>query len=185
MNSRQPDATTRRPGRPGKAGLILLGYLAAFGLAFAAVAVRLALTRTPEAQAASGMSAAGDLFLFLGVFGAASLVPTAGLFFLLRSFRRFWQWLSAGALLFAGTGLGAMVVCILVTRGPFGHSHPIVTFLGILRSLGSPLALVVLGVAAVAAPDRSNRRRMLLAAAIELPGFLYALAHWYLTMFAR
>ena len=44
-------------------------------------------TQHASAQASSGMYAAGDVFLFIGVFGALALIPTglAG-YFLLRKF---------------------------------------------------------------------------------------------------
>jgi len=47
-----------------KVGLVAAGYLAAFLVASAAVAVRLATTTGPDAQAASGMYAFGDALLW-------------------------------------------------------------------------------------------------------------------------
>ena len=162
--------------------LILLGYAAAFGLALAAVAVRMALTDSPAAQASSGMLAFGDALLFLAVFGTLGLVPTFGAFLLLRRRPRFGAWLSAGGLLLAGTGLGALLLCLLATRGHRAPSLELLFFFAILRSLASPLAAAALGLATVIAPDHASRRRLLLAAAIEAPGLVYALAHWYRAM---
>ncbi len=61
-----------------KVGLVAAGCIVSFLLASAAVAIRVANTSGPDAQAASGMYAGGDAMLFVAVFGFAGLVPTAG-----------------------------------------------------------------------------------------------------------
>src|SRR5205085_911299 len=67
-----------------KVAIVAGGYLLAFLMASAAVALHAALTRESGAQASGGMSAFGDLVLFVAVFGAVALVPTsAAAFFLL------------------------------------------------------------------------------------------------------
>jgi hypothetical protein len=67
-----------------KVAIIAGGYLLAVLVAFAAVALHAALTSESGAPASGGMSAFGDLALFVAVFGAVALVPTAAaLFFLL------------------------------------------------------------------------------------------------------
>jgi hypothetical protein len=67
-----------------KIAIVAGGYLLAFLVASAAVALHAALTNQSVAQASGGMSAFGDLVLFVIVFGAAAVVPTgAALFFLL------------------------------------------------------------------------------------------------------
>lgn len=67
-----------------KVAIVAGGYLLAFIMAFAAVALHAALAGEAGAQASGGMSAFGDLVLFVAVFGAVALVPTgAGLYFLL------------------------------------------------------------------------------------------------------
>jgi len=66
-----------------KVALIVGGYLLALLAATAAVALHAALASESGTQASDGMSAFGDLVLFVVVFGAVALVPTgAGLFFL-------------------------------------------------------------------------------------------------------
>ena len=60
-----------------KFGLVALGYLAAFVIASAVTAVRIALTNGPDASAYRGMLAFGDAFLWLNVFGICAAVPTA------------------------------------------------------------------------------------------------------------
>jgi hypothetical protein len=67
-----------------KVAIVAGGYLFAFLMACAAVALHAAFTSDSGAQASGGMSAFGDLVLFVAVFGAVALAPTgAGLFFLL------------------------------------------------------------------------------------------------------
>jgi hypothetical protein len=67
-----------------KVAIVAGGYLFAFLMASAAVALHAALTGESGAQASGGMSAFGDLVLFVAVFGTVALVPTsAGCFFLL------------------------------------------------------------------------------------------------------
>lgn len=73
-----------------KFGLVAAGYAVSLAIALAVVAIRVAETSGPVAQASSGMYAFGDLLTFVAVFGVGSLVPTAlGLFFL-RHTRYFW-----------------------------------------------------------------------------------------------
>jgi hypothetical protein len=67
-----------------KVAIVAGGYLLAFLMACAAVALHAALLSEPGAQASAGMSAFGDLILFVAVFGAIALLPTgAAVFFLL------------------------------------------------------------------------------------------------------
>jgi hypothetical protein len=67
-----------------KVAIVAGGYLLAFVLAFAAVALHAALVSESGPPASDGMSAFGDLLLFVAVFGTVSLLPTgAALFFLL------------------------------------------------------------------------------------------------------
>ena len=71
-------------------GLVAIGYAAALAIALAVVAIRVAETSGPVAQASSGMYAFGDLLTFLAVFGTGALIPTGlGLCFLWRT-RYFW-----------------------------------------------------------------------------------------------
>lgn len=67
-----------------KVAIVAGGYLLAFVLAYAAVALHTALVNESGPRASDGMSAFGDLVLFIAVFSAVSLLPTgAALFFLL------------------------------------------------------------------------------------------------------
>ena len=86
------------------------GYVAAFAVASAAVAVRIASTSGPDAQASSGMYAAGDALLFAAGFGVFALLPTGAALFFLRPYRRFWSVLSALGLAVAVTGVTAAIL---------------------------------------------------------------------------
>jgi uncharacterized membrane protein len=72
-----------------KVAIVAGGYLLAFLMAFAAVALHAAFTGESGAQASDGMSAFGDLVLFVAVFGAVALVPTGvAIFFILSKRNR-------------------------------------------------------------------------------------------------
>ena len=75
-----------------KVGVVAIGYIAAILIASGAVAIRLAFTSGPEADASSGMCAFGDALLFVTVFGIVALVPAALALVFLRPYRRFWAW---------------------------------------------------------------------------------------------
>jgi hypothetical protein len=68
-----------------KVAIVAGGYLLAFLMASGAVALHAALTSESGAQDSGGMSAFGDLVLFVAVFGAVALVPTGAAFFFLLS----------------------------------------------------------------------------------------------------
>lgn len=59
-----------------KIAVVAGGYIAAFLVAATAVAIRIANTSGPDAQASSGMYAFGDALLFVAVFGVSALGPT-------------------------------------------------------------------------------------------------------------
>ena len=68
-----------------KVAIVAGGYLLAFFTACAAVAFHTAVISDSGAQSSGGMSAFGDLILFVAVFGAVALVPTGAAFFFLFS----------------------------------------------------------------------------------------------------
>ena len=68
-----------------KAAIVGGGYVVAFAIAWAAVALHMATTNQAEASAASGMYAFGDTILFIGVFGLVALIPTGvAVFFMFK-----------------------------------------------------------------------------------------------------
>src|SRR5262249_19513570 len=122
-----------------KVAVVALGYVAAFLVAAAAVAVRVATTSGPDAQASSGMYALGDAFLFLAVVSVVALAPTGAALFFLRPYPRFWAVLAVFGLGVAATGLAAAV---LFTVGRHATSpSPLFEWAGVsvLRLLVAPL----------------------------------------------
>jgi hypothetical protein len=67
-----------------KVVIVVGGYLLAFLMAWASVAIHTKLAGDANADASAGMSAFGDFILFIAVFGVVALLPSgAALFFLL------------------------------------------------------------------------------------------------------
>jgi len=70
-----------------KLGFVIGGYVAACLVAYGAVYINDLFMDPAVLQASSGMSAFGDLILFVGVFGILALFPTGlALYFLVRKF---------------------------------------------------------------------------------------------------
>ena len=73
--------------RLAKLGLVIGGFIAACLVAYGAVYINDFFMDPAVLQASSGMSAFGDLILFVGVFGVLALFPTGlMLYFLVRKF---------------------------------------------------------------------------------------------------
>ena len=71
-----------------KWGLVIGGYIAACLVASGAVYVNQLFTPGAASQASAGMSAFGDLILFILVFGVLAVLPTGlALYFLFRKLR--------------------------------------------------------------------------------------------------
>ena len=101
-----------------KVAVVAGGYIAALLVAFAAVALHIATTSGPDAQASSGMYAFGDALLFVAVFAACALVPTGAALFFLRPYRHFWTVLSALGLAVVVTGVTAAILFAVGRRTP-------------------------------------------------------------------
>jgi hypothetical protein len=165
-----------------KVTVIAGGYVAAFLMASAAVAIRMASTWGPDAQAASGMYAFGDSVLFVAVFGVLALVPTGGALYFLRPYRRFWMVLSLLCLAVAVTGPTA---AILFAAGRHATPSPLATWAGlsVLRILVAPLLALTFLVCALLTPHRSPRVAFLAATAMEAVVTAYGGAVWFVPMF--
>jgi len=158
------------------------GYVAAFLIASAVVAIRIANTSGPDAQAASGMYAAGDALLFAAVFGVCALVPTGAALFFLRPYRRFWIVLSALGLAVAFTGVTA---AILFAVGRHAIASPLATWAGfsVLRILIAPLLALTFLVCTIFSPYRSPRVTLLAATVMEGAVSAYGGAVWFVPLF--
>jgi hypothetical protein len=150
-------------------------------MASAAVAIRVATTSGPDAQASSGMYAFGDALLFVAVFGVCALVPTGAALFFLRPYRYFWTALSALGLAVAVTGVTA---AILFAVGRYATHSPLATWadFSVLRILvAPPLALTFL-VCTIFSPHRSPRFAFLAATVMEAAVSAYGGFVWFLPL---
>lgn len=168
---------------PAKVGIVAAGYVAAFLLASAVVAIRVANTSGPDAQAASGMYAAGDAMLFVAVFGIVALVPTGVALVFLRPYRRFWGVLSAVGLAVAVTGLAAVALFAIGRHVP--APSPLATWAGlsVLRILVAPLLALSCLVCTLLAPYRFPRLAFLAAATMEVAVSAYGGFVWFVPLF--
>ncbi|MEZ0367979.1 MAG: hypothetical protein ACAI44_02705 [Candidatus Sericytochromatia bacterium] len=166
-----------------KVAVVAAGYLVAVLLACAAVAIRMAMTSGPDAQASSGMYAFGDLLLFIAVFGVSVLVPTgAGLYFL-KSNPGFWKVFSALGLALALTGVTAAVLFAIGKDAAAPSVLSTGAGFAVLRILVSPLFTLGFCLCAFFAPKGSPRFNFIAASIMEavvsaLVGFF-----WFVTLF--
>jgi len=164
-----------------KVAVVAGGYIAAVLLASAAVAVRMASTSGPDAQASSGMYAFGDAFLFVAVLAVCALAPTGAALFFLRPYRRFWIGLAALGLAVALTGVAAG---ILFAAGRHETASPIAMWAGVavLRMLVAPLLALTFLVCALFSPDRFPRVTLLTATVMEVAVSAYGGFVWLVPM---
>lgn len=166
--------------RSTKLGIVLGGYGAAFAAAAGVTALHVALTApTPDAIASSGMYAGGDLLLFLGVLGAAALVPTAAALVFARAHPRFAPVLAAAALAVALSGALAWLAFVYPPGAASRKGWlALADVLALLRVLGAPLVASGLAFAALVAPSRESRRAVMIALAIEALVCLWDVFHF-------
>jgi hypothetical protein len=164
-----------------KVGVVAVGYLAALLIGFAAVAIHLAITSGPDAQASSGMYAFGDVLLFMAVSGVAALVPTGAALFFLRPYRRFWTVISAFGLGVAVTGL---IAAALFALGTDVAPSPLARWDGlfVLRILVAPLLAVAFLVCTVLSPFHFPRLAFLAATVVEVAVSAYGGFVWLLPL---
>ncbi len=161
--------------------VVASGYIAAFLVASATVAFRVASTSGPDAQASSGMYAFGDSVVFVAVFGVLALVPTGAALFFLRPYGPFWKALSALGLVVAVSGVAA---AILFGIGRHAASSPLAALAGIsvLRILLAPLLALTFSVCAIFSPYRSPRLALLTASVMEVLVSAYGGIVWFVPL---
>jgi hypothetical protein len=164
-----------------KVAVVLAGYIAAVMLADAAVAVRIANTSGPDAQASAGMYAFGDALLFLAVFSVGAIFPTGLALYFLRPYRWVWISLSIAGLAIAGTAIVSASIYILVAHLPLPRESPLslCAAFAVLRMLLSPSLAVAFILAGLLAPSRASRWSLLTAAGSESVVAAYAAIHWF------
>jgi hypothetical protein len=160
-------------------GLVAAGYVAAFLAASVAVAIRVANTSGPEAQASSGMYAFGDSYLFIAVFGLLALAPTGAALYFLRPYRRVWVVLSIFALCVASTGLAAAALFAFGRHAVAPSALATWASLSVLRILLAPILAPAFLVVAIFSPHRSQRFALLGATGMELAVVAFAGFVWF------
>jgi hypothetical protein len=162
------DEFAARMPRSRKIAAVLVGYLAAFGVASLGVWLYVRATDNPDRLSSGGMYAFGDSIVFLGIFCIASLPATGAALFFLRASKRFWNALAVGAVAIAATGI-ASTLASFVEYGINGPRSWIQTMamLSPLRALAAPGFALCSFVAAILAPTRRPRIALFIVAAIE------------------
>ena len=168
-----------------KVAVVAGGYIAAFLIASAVVAVRIAYTSGPDAQASGGMYAAGDAFLFVAVFGVCALLPTGAALFFLRPYRRFWTVLSALGLAVAVTGVTAAILFLVGRQATAPSALAMLAGLSVLRILVAPLLAIAFLVCTLFSPYRSPRFALLAASAMEIAVSAYGGFVWFVPLLFR
>jgi hypothetical protein len=166
---------------PAKIGGVMGGYAVALLIASAAVAVRLAFTQGPEAQASSGMYAFGDVIVFVGIFGVCALLPTGTALLFLRSCDSFWKVISILGVATASTGIAATLVYAVGRHANSGSWAEWGAF-AVLRILAAPLLVLTFTVCAFFSPNRAPRTAFVIAALMEAAVSFYIGVVWFLPL---
>jgi len=151
-----------------KIASVLGGYVVAFLVACAVVAIYVAATSGADRQTYAAMYVFGDSLLFLAVFGVAAVPATAAALFFFRPCRSFWLVLSVVALALALTGAAACME-FLTARTAFraGSTPSAWSGLAVLRILVAPLFALAFLLSGLFAPSRSARIALLVATVVE------------------
>lgn len=163
-----------------KVGVVAAGYIAAILLASGVVAVRIAATSGPEAQASSGMHAFGDALVFVAVFGVAGLLPTGAALYFLRPYRRFWAALAGMALFVALVGIAAVVLFSVARDSAAPSALALWSSLSVLVILVSPLLALTFVACGFFSPYRFARIAFLGAAVVEAAVGAYGGYVWFI-----
>jgi hypothetical protein len=166
-----------------KVGVVMVGYIVAAAVATGSVAIRVANTSGPDAQAASGMYAFGDAILFVAVFGFLALLPTAAALYFLRPYPRFWKIISGLGLALAATGVAAAVVYALGRQAVAPSPLAAWAAFSVLRLLVAPLFTMGFFLLAFLSPDRFPRLMFVAATAMEAAVSAYVGIVWFLPLF--
>jgi len=151
-----------------KVGLVAAGYVGAFLVASAVVAVYVASTSGPDRQTYGAMYDFGDSLLFLGVLGVAAVPATAAALFFLRPHRRFWLALCVVVPAVAITALMALIGYVLGQGAGANAAYKAWSALAVLRILASPLFAGAFLLSGLLAPGRAFRLVLFAATLIEM-----------------
>lgn len=160
-----------------KISVVVAGYVVALLLASMVVAAHVR-TSGPEAQAAGGMYAFGDSLLFLGVFGAAAVIPTGAALFFLRPYPAFWNATSRLSLVVAVTSVVAACLYAFGRHAALSSPFAMWAELSVLRMLMAPLLALTFLVFTALSPSRTSRLAFLAATVMEASVIAYAAVVW-------
>jgi len=155
-----------------KVSLVAVGYIGAFAIALAVRTAYIAATSGADRQMYAAMFDFGDDLLFLGVFGVASVVPSATALFFLRPYRRFWRVLSVIAVIAATTAIAALLDARSWRAADARSIAHAWSALASLKILITPLFALGFFVCGVMAPSRIPRLTLLVATAVEVSVFV-------------
>jgi hypothetical protein len=163
-----------------KLGVIAGGYAGAFLLAVIVVAVRMASTAGPAAQAASGMYAFGDLTLFTTVFAVAALLPTVAAVALFWSHPVFWMLVAGMQVTAATTSVAASLLFAFRANLPLPPLLATVAPLGVLCILAAPFRAFLFLLTGLLSTFDGPRRACLAAAVVEAGVSVFGVLLWLL-----
>jgi hypothetical protein len=162
-----------------KAGIVIVGYVAAVAVAALVVHVYIGATSGPDRQTYGGMYAFGDSLLFLAVAVVAAVPATGAALFFLRAHRGFWRILSIGGLATAATAILASGLFLLTRSATGNAAWQSWAMLTPLRILAAPMLALFFLLSGLFAPTRSARICLASAAAIELTAFVSVAYTWW------
>ena len=161
-----------------KVGLVAAGYVGAFLVASAVVAVYVASTSGPDRQTYGAMYDFGDSLLFLAVLAVAAVPATGAALFFLRPHRSFWLAICVAAPAVAVTALVAMIEYV-AGQGAGAAAHTSWSALAVLRILASPLFAGAFFLSALLAPGRAFRLVLFTAGLIEMVVCGWVAVTWF------
>jgi hypothetical protein len=168
-----------------KVWLVVGGYVLAGVVAWLVTALYIAVTPSVDRQAYGGMSAFGDSLLFLAVFGVAAVPVTGAALYFLRGWPRFWTVISVASLCVAVTAVAAVLAYVSWSPAAIGSARATWSAVAPIRILVAPLFTGLFALAAIFAPSRAARMRLMAAAVIEAVTFVCLLIVWMRPMMAR
>jgi len=164
---------------PAKVGLVAAGYVGAFLVASAVVAIYIAAKAGPARQTYGAMYDFGDSILFLAVLAVAAVPATGAALFFLRPHRSFWLAICVAAPAVAVTALVAMIQYVAGQGAAGAAAHTAWSALAVLRILASPLFAGAFFLSGLLAPGRAFRLVLFAATLIEMVVCSWVTLTWF------
>lgn len=165
--------------RWAKIALVGAGYLLAFVAGGVASYLYNARVSQLPYDTSGGMYAGGELLSALSAFLVVALVPTLLSLWFQRRNGRLWQSIAIASLGFAGAGLLAVLMPLVIHETPRDPITMVLSLLGLAQLLGVPLWTLAFVLFAFLAPTRPARHLLVAAIGIELVIGICAVIHWF------